>query len=59
MRDENLVNGLRMNKISEENIELFLQLKEISEKLGFEFCEKDCKGEWFLVTFAIKDKFGK
>jgi hypothetical protein len=59
MRDENLVNGLRLNKISEENIELFLQLKEISEKLGFEFCEYDGKDEWFLVTFAIKDTFGK
>jgi hypothetical protein len=59
MRDENLVKGLLLNKISEENIELFLQLKEISEKLGFEFCEYDGKDEWFLVTFAIKDTLGK
>ena len=59
MKNENLVNGLRMNKISEENIELFLQLKEISEKLGFEFCGSDGKDEWFIVSFAIKNKFDK
>ena len=39
MKNENLVNGLRMNNISETNIELCLQLKELGEKLGFEMSD--------------------
>jgi hypothetical protein len=54
MKDENLVNGLRMNGISETNIELCLQLKEISEKLGFEMSDYDAIDEDFLITFSIK-----
>jgi len=57
MRDENLVNGLRMNKISEENIELCLQLKELGEKLGFEMSDYDNIDEEFLITFSIKEEF--
>ena len=54
MRDENLVNGLRLNHISEKNIELCLQLKELGEKLGFEMSDYDEMGEEFFVTFSIK-----
>jgi hypothetical protein len=57
MRDENLVNGLRMNKISEENIELCLQLKELGEKLGFEMSDYDGMDKEFLITFSIKEEF--
>ena len=57
MRDENLVKGLRMNKISEENIELCLQLKELGEKLGFEMSDYDGMDEEFLITFSIKEEF--
>jgi len=51
MRNENLVNGLRLNRISEKNIELCLQLKELGEKLGFEMSDHDSMDGEFLVTF--------
>jgi len=57
MKNENLVNGLRMNKISKENIELCLQLKELGEKLGFEMSDYDNIDEEFLITFSIKEEF--
>ncbi len=50
MKNENLVNGLQMNGISETNIELCLQLKELGEKLGFEM--SDDKYENILKTSA-------
>tara|TARA_R110000868_G_scaffold361545_1_gene623508 strand:- start:96 stop:275 length:180 start_codon:yes stop_codon:yes gene_type:complete len=59
MKNENLVNGLRMNNISETNIELCLQLKELGEKLGFEMSDYDGMDGEFLITFSIKDTFGK
>ena len=54
MRDENLVKGLRLNRISEKNIELCLQLKELGEKLGFEMSDYDGMDGEFFVTFSIK-----
>jgi hypothetical protein len=57
MKNENLVKGLRLNNISERNIELCLQLKELSEKLGFEMSDYDAMDEEFLVTFSIKEEF--
>jgi len=57
MKNENLVKGLRLNKISEKNIELCLQLKELGEKLGFEMSDYDGMGEEFFVTFSIKEEF--
>jgi len=57
MRDENLVNGLRLNKISEKNIELCLQLKELGKKLGFEMSDYDGMDGEFFVTFSIKEEF--
>jgi hypothetical protein len=53
MKNENVVKGLRLNKISEKNIELCLQLKELGEKLGFEMIF-DAIDEDFLITFSIK-----
>jgi len=57
MKNENLVNGLRMNKISKENIELCLQLKELGEKLGFEMSDYDGMDGEFFITFSIKEEF--
>jgi hypothetical protein len=54
MKNEDLVEGLRLNKISEKNIELCLQLKELGEKLGFEMSDYDAISEDFLITFSIK-----
>jgi hypothetical protein len=54
MKNENVVKGLRLNKISEKNIELCLQLKELGEKLGFEMSDYDAIDEDFLITFSIK-----
>ena len=55
--NENLVKGLRLNKISEKNIELCLQLKELGEKLGFEMSDYDGMDGEFFVTFSIKEEF--
>jgi len=57
MKNENLVKGLRLNKISEKNIELCLQLKELGEKLGFEMVDNDGMDGEFFVTFSIKEEF--
>jgi hypothetical protein len=57
MRDENLVKGLRLNRISEKNIELCLQLKELGEKLGFKMSDNDGMDGEFFVTFSIKEEF--
>ena len=57
MKNENVVKGLRLNKISEKNIELCLQLKELGEKLGFEMSDYDGMDGEFFVTFAIKEEF--
>ena len=57
MKNEKIVKGLIMNGINEENIELFLQLKDIAEELGFEFSEYDGMDELFFVTFEIKNEF--
>ena len=57
MRDENLVKGLRLNRISEKNIELCLQLKELGEKLGFKMSDYDGMDGEFFVTFSIKEEF--
>jgi len=57
MKNENLVNGLRLNHISETNIELCLQLKELGEQLGFEMSDYDGMDGEFLVTFSIKEEF--
>jgi hypothetical protein len=57
MKDEILVKGLRLNKVSEKNIELCLQLKELGEKLGFEMSDYDGMDEEFFITFAIKEEF--
>ena len=54
MKNEHLVKGLQLNKISEKNIELCLQLKELGEKLGFEMSDYDAIDEDFLITFSIK-----
>ena len=59
MKNENLVNGLRLNHISERNVELCLQLKELSEKLGFEMSGYDSMDGEFFVTFAIKEEFNR
>jgi len=59
MKNENLVKGLRLNQISERNIELCLQLKELSEKLGFEMSDYDAMDETFFVTFCIKEEFNR
>jgi hypothetical protein len=55
--NESLVKGLKLNKVSNENIELFLQLKEVGEKLGFEIDNTDGMGGEFFVTFSIKEEF--
>jgi hypothetical protein len=57
MKNENLVKGLRLNHISEKNIELCLQLKELGEKLGFEMSDYDGMDGEFFVTFSIKEEF--
>jgi hypothetical protein len=57
MKNENLVKGLRLNKISEKNIELCLQLKELGEKLGFKIIDYDGMDGEFFVTFSIKEEF--
>jgi hypothetical protein len=54
MKNEHLVKGLQLNKVSEKNIELCLQLKELGEKLGFEMSDYDAIDEDFLITFSIK-----
>ena len=53
--ENQLVNSLVKNEISEENIKTFLKLKEEAEKLGFEFSDYDGIDGEFLVTFAIKE----
>ena len=55
--NESLVKGLKLNKVSKENIELFLQLKEVGEKLGFKIDDTDGMDGEFLVTFSIKEEF--
>jgi hypothetical protein len=57
MKNENLVKGLRLNHISEKNIELCLQLKELGEKLGFEMSDYDGMDGEFFITFSIKEEF--
>jgi len=57
MKNENLVNALRLNHVSEKNIGLCLQLKELGEKLGFEMSDYDGMDGEFLVTFSIKEEF--
>jgi hypothetical protein len=57
MKNEGLVKGLRMNGISEKNIELCLQLKELGEKLGFKMSDNDGMDGEFFVTFSIKEEF--
>ena len=57
MKNEGLVKGLRMNGISETNIELCLQLKELGEKLGFKMSDNDGMDGEFFVTFSIKEEF--
>ena len=52
-----LVKGLELKKVSKENIELFLQLKEFGEKLGFKVVDWDGMDGEFLVTFSIKEEF--
>jgi hypothetical protein len=51
MKNENVVKGLRLNKISEKNIELCLQLKELGEKLGFEMSDYDAIEGLFNYIF--------
>jgi hypothetical protein len=55
--NESLVKGLKLNKVSNENIELCLQLKELGEKLGFEMSDYDGMDGEFFVTFSIKEEF--
>ena len=57
MKNENLVKGLRLNHISEKNIELCLQLKELGKKLGFEMSDYDGMDGEFFITFSIKEEF--
>ena len=57
MKNENLVKGLRLNHISEKNIELCLQLKELGEKLGFDMSDYDGMDGEFFITFSIKEEF--
>lgn len=57
--NESLVKGLKLNKISNKNIELFLQLKEVGEKLGFKLDNTDGMDGEFLVTFSIKEEFNR
>lgn len=49
-----LVHGLRLNKISEENIAKLLKLKEIAEELGWKLDDYDGIDGDFLVTFSVK-----
>ena len=55
--NESLVKGLKLNKVSNKNIELLLQLKEMGEKLGFEIDNTDGMDGEFFVTFSIKEEF--
>jgi hypothetical protein len=55
--NESLVKGLKLNKVSNKNIELFLQLKEVGEKLDFEIDNTDGMDGEFFVTFSIKEEF--
>jgi len=57
MKIEILVKGLQLNHISEKNIELCLQFKELGEKLGFEMSDYDGMDGEFFVTFSIKEEF--
>jgi len=52
MEEENLIAGLKLNNISKENIDKFLQLKEFANKLGFEFDSYDEMDKQFYVTFV-------
>ena len=53
MEDENLIMGLKMNDISKESIDKFIQLKKFANQLGFEFSYYDEVNEKFYVTFVI------
>jgi hypothetical protein len=55
--NESLIKGLKLNKVSNENIVLFLQLKGAAEKLGFKLDAYDGMDGEFLVTFSIKEEF--
>jgi len=57
MKNKSLVEGLQLNNISEKNIKLCLQLKELGEKLGFEMRGYDGMDGEFFVTFSIKEEF--
>ncbi len=47
-----LENGLRLNGISEENIKLFLELREKALELGFTFNSYDEMDGEFIVSFS-------
>ena len=54
-KNNQLVEGLKLNNISNENIELFLKAKLMMEKLGFEFDNYDNIDNDFLITFSVKN----
>ena len=52
--NDNLVKGLRLNGISEFNIQKCLALIVLAEELGFEFEEYDDEDGEFIVQFKIE-----
>jgi hypothetical protein len=49
--------GLKMNNISDKNIELFFEVLEKLEKLGFEYEDYDGFDDRFYIRFSIENKF--
>jgi hypothetical protein len=59
MNKELMKNGLKMCDISDKNIELFFEVLEKLEKLGFEYEDYDGYDDRFFIRFSIENKFKK
>ena len=51
--------GLKNSNISDKNIELFFEVLEKLEKLGFEYDDYDGYDNRFYIRFSIENKFKK
>ena len=49
--------GLKKSNISDKNIELFFEVLEKLEKLGFEYEDYDGFDDRFYIRFSIENKF--
>jgi hypothetical protein len=52
---EELSKNLKDSNISDKNIELFLEVLEKLEKLGFEYDGFDCMDGRFYIEFSIEN----